>query len=314
LVIDMKNSYDPGEEINLLVSLYDQAGELIEGSYDLEIFDGWNKVLDEKHSLNNRVKLTLPKHAEPGTRKVKVNSFGLGDSFEFKVNEVKKLEVELQGDNLIVKNIGNSFFDDELEIVGNSITRYKKLNLDIGDSRKFDLGTLFEDGTYNIKIPFTDEEFNGVKVVNEGGVFSSFGEGIVSVTGGATANVKRTIDSFWFLFILGLIALFFVLIMVNGKTRRKVMNSIKYKEYREGKKRREELMNRPKKKYKKYDFGKPTPEDVEDYKGRITKMFEERDKRKERREYMYGTNREPRKYNKDSSENSGNSGLFNMFK
>lgn len=301
LELNVGESYNPGDEVSIMVSLFDQSGELVSGSYIITITQGWTKVLEEERALNEEFKLKLPQYASPGARKIKVKALNFDNEREFVVNTIKKLDISLEGDVLTITNIGNVPFSENLFIEGDGIMKKKMLYLDLGKSTTLDLSFLFGEGDYNINIPFTEQKFDGVKVDNQG-VIESVGGGITSITGGVVFNTKEFFGdySYYVFAILALVVVGIIVFSIKNRIRR--VEVAKAREVVAGQRKLREVQQlkgiNP---GPRHVYGKATSEDVKDFKNRMVNQF----RQIEKEEKLYG----PRK-NPDGS--SG--GLFSMFK
>ena len=303
-------AYNPGDEINMLVNLYDQADDLISGTYNIYIYEGFKKILEEEHSLNEETKLNLPEFAKLGIRKIKISSFGLNKEAQFIINEIKRLEINLNGDILTARNTGNIDFDEELIIKGNELIRTKNLYLGLNEAEEIDLSSLFYEGVYSIEVPFTGQRFDSVSV-DEEGVFGTLGNGMTSITGFTVYNVKKTYNKYGYYIIVGLILLIAGLFGMNLMTRIKSINNARKKEYMHGQKRLKELLSMSR--TNKYDFRRASSEDVEYFKNNAVRIYNETEKQ-ERPNRIYNRPRDYSRTESNSRNEPPSNGLFSMFK
>lgn len=318
LELNVGSKYDPGTVVQLVANAYDQAGDLMSGQYTTYVYDGRTEILNEQHNLGEEVGLQLGEFAKPGLRKIKVVAFGLTKEQEFSVNEIKNLDISLNGDELVIRNSGNVNFEEKLIIKGNELVRYKNLNLGLGEVKEVDLSSLFYEGVYNVEIPLTGQIFNSVSVDKEG-IFGTLGNRFSGITGFAVYNAKKVYSGYGDFIIGGLILFVIVLFLLNLDFKRRSISGARNKEYLRGQKRLKELQSMPKRS-ERYDYRKATSEDVEYFKNNVVNSYNETEKQ-DHRNKVYN---KPGDYSRIRSGSSANSprneppsnggGLFNMFK
>jgi len=136
------------------------------------------------------------------------------DSLEFTVAQQSKIDSWIEGQILRIKNMGNIPYDGELRIYAeenNTLEGSRDINLDPSEETNFDLASMFPTGTYQIRVPLSNETFANVKVVRLPTFFEKLGNSISGITGGAVYGVKTAATStigiiFITLIVLALIA------------------------------------------------------------------------------------------------------------
>ncbi len=115
-----KDSYNPGEAVNLLVKYVDQSNESIDEAVAYEIYGVKGFIsrdrIAEGTVKNQLLMFQLSEFAAPGEYLVSVKAGRIKKEALFTVNQHKELEMHFEGENLVVNNIGNVPYNDELSI------------------------------------------------------------------------------------------------------------------------------------------------------------------------------------------------------
>ena len=278
-----KNSFVPEEDVGFTVDLLDQAGDKMGGSATVSFSNDNKLAASNVFNANSNGNLKLPAGAKPGVWVLRAEALGLKNEVQFNVDEFKKLDIDLKDEKLFVINKGNVEYNDEVLVAANELTGKKKLNLDVGDIKELNLDGLFPEGVYNVKI--LDKEFNDF-LVKDAGLFG----GLSSLTGNVAKNLEGSQRKTW----LGLLVLLvlgcglFLVFKKKGKLSfgrsdyfsdfsGKKYDEIRRKaDYEDGQRMADELRRKGIRKDKpagSYEYGKASPEDVEDFKIRMKDMF-----------------------------------------
>lgn len=306
-----KTSFKPEEEITITPTLYDQANDIINDQINLRI-----KKLDYETTINSNQPLIykIPKFSKPGEYRIKIESNDLKQERLFYIEEVKDLKIILNGQILDILNTGNIIFNDDLKIIADT---EELVSLYIRPNTTYDLELykLFKNGEYTIKIPFTGQEFYNVVISDDRGFLNRFTDFFSDATGGAITNIKRktTPSTGVIAFMILILILVYVLRFSSSSYKRRQSRKIQ-REIQKGKNRLEELKKEGKK--YKFDFGKATKEDINDFKDRVIKSYNEieRQERQHRTSYELDKSRERRMPDYGKKDNQpNNKGLFDMF-
>ena len=205
LDIKVKNNYIPGEEVNFRIVLYNENNQIVEGKIDYFVQNYYADIVKEGVTKSgDEISFLLDKNAVQGPWKITALYEDIEVNRLFNVGELSKAEISLDGDTLVVSNVGNVPYEKKILIyIGNS-DQTASVYLDVGQTKRIKLTA--PDGDYDVRvIEGNDEntlEFKGVSLT--GNVVS-----LESVTGG----------SFWQkypLVFLFLIVLVFVFVVVLG--------------------------------------------------------------------------------------------------
>lgn len=166
LNIEVGNSYVPGETIDFRVVLYDDNNNKINGEVGFEIQNYYTDVMQEGVvESGESVSFELPENAIRGHWAIIARYKSLEKKVLFNVMELEKIDIKLEGDKLIISNIGNIHYTKSIQI---SIGEHKEtalVPLGVGESKEI---KLTGDGVYDIRVSDGSEEndlvFKGVSL------------------------------------------------------------------------------------------------------------------------------------------------------
>ncbi len=169
-----KDIFEAGEKIVFKISLLDSNNNPIKDQISVAIQDSLERVdLENTYSSNEIIEIDLGPTASYGRGTITAmykNTTATG-FFEININE--KAKFELNKENLIITNIGNTQYSKPVHIlIGNTKgTKYPKLSL--GESIKFKL--VAPEGVYNIKVndDITTETWGEIKLTGTGKVIGA---------------------------------------------------------------------------------------------------------------------------------------------
>lgn len=166
------NSYFPESLINVSAILKDQNSEAISAEIVIRLYDSRGAEIKKETVRGISFEYNLPLDALPGEWWVYVFSENLKARRFFKINELSKVDISIEGNKLIVKNIGNIAYKNNLLITflgSNGVeNEVKKINLGVGNKEIFELTA--PKGDYIIEVEADDvkKDFRGVSLT--GGV------------------------------------------------------------------------------------------------------------------------------------------------
>lgn len=248
----------PKDVLNLKVLIYDQGGDLVSKGVSVDLI---NSLGELEYSVNKKseeeIEFKLPDFALPGTWKIKVGSGDLNKEEEFYVEEIIDKEIHFEGDVLVVRNIGNVDYNDEIEINLNSDGRdysiVKKTSLKPNQTILIDLTKEIPAGSYEISV-------KGYPAIT----------GTVVLEKGVSPGGNKLVGYVALVFVL----VFLMFIVFNKGKRR--MISKRERARLEGRKRLEELKNIPRKS-KIIEKGS-TKEDIDFLIKRVQEQEDKKDK------------------------------------
>ena len=205
------------DRFNFTIILYDNDNNKIDGEIGYKIQDYYTDNVGEgKVNSGEEISFELPKNPAQGPWKISASYDGAEISELFNVGDVKRADIRLEGDNLIVENTGNVAYDKKILITIGNEDQTAQIYLDVRQTKKIRLTA--PDGQYNVKID------DGEKLVSQSDV---------SLTGNVV-GLESVIDGgFWSrypLVALFLLSLFLVFVIVsvlkirNRLTNKKVNN------------------------------------------------------------------------------------------
>ncbi len=301
------SSFIPGDDIFFTLGLLDQAGDKVESGMNVGLLDKANKIVASGlFGTNSDGSLKVPEGASPGIWKLKAEKYGLSKELVVNINEYIKLDANLEGNALKVKNVGNVKYKGPLTIISDGIEKTKNVGLGLGETKEFDLGSLLPSGVHDINIPLADKEFKGVNIEKPKSNFAGFGGITTSITGNVAKNVespgRRGALTALLLIIVGCMVYLFV--------HRRKKNGGLYNDLRQSSSGQQRSFVNVGEKVvvsrKPVEYGKATEKDIADFRMRIQKQFQEQEKQKSKSEFL-------RFQDRSMGDDRPKGGLFNMF-
>ncbi len=181
--IEVGNSYIPGETVSIKITLYDDVSNKIQGVVNYKILNYYSEVVKEgKTNSGEEILYELPKDAYQGPWKIIANYNEIETNSLFNVGELEKAEIKLEEDNLIITNIGNTFYNKKILIYIGEQDQTADVSLEIGQTKRIRLTA--PDGDYDIRVIEGNEE----KVLEFEGI---------SLTGNVIGLERVIGDNFW---------------------------------------------------------------------------------------------------------------------
>lgn len=196
-----KDSFMPGETIEVRPLLYDHAGDIIDASILLEIVDfkGDNIKTEEVLSAK-KASYVLDPMAEPGEYKIKSSAEGLTGENSVIVEAYKKVELVYLEEKVYAKNVGNVRYDDTVTVILKKLDKEylidKKLKLEPGEEEEIDLTLEVPYGYYDVILPKdsvsegSEDVFSNVEIHDNRPLSKKVGSGFGLVTGAVASSVE----------------------------------------------------------------------------------------------------------------------------
>jgi len=167
LEIQIENNYIPGENINFKLILYNDANIKIDGQINYIIQNYYSEIVKEGASNSgNEVVFNLPGNAIQGPWKISASYNNVKSNRLFNVGALEKAEITIEGDTLILKNIGNSVYEKKILIYIGEQDQTAQVSLEVGQEKRIRLTA--PTGSYDIKVIEGNEEqpleFKGVSL------------------------------------------------------------------------------------------------------------------------------------------------------
>lgn len=149
-----KESFAPGENITVRVSLYDNSNNPVNQQVNLVFEDSKKNTLEKVVSSNSLVDVNLGNNALSGYWKIYASYTSSGGTIEstalFLIEANELASFQLDGDLLTVANIGNTNYMKDIQILIGETLGTKSINLGVGEKVSFRL--IAPDGAYDVKV------------------------------------------------------------------------------------------------------------------------------------------------------------------
>jgi hypothetical protein len=189
-----KQSVVPGELISFKISLY-QGSEKVDGMINYNIYDTYEELIKSGTANSGEEISFIPdKNALNGYWTIIAKSGEIEANRLFNVDELEEASLILEGDNLIIKNIGNTEYNKQLLITIGDKEELIEVLLGIGQEKRLKL--VAPDGNYDVRIS------DGEETVQKSGV---------SLTGNVIGI--ETIDNSGFIGRYPLVMIFIILLI-----------------------------------------------------------------------------------------------------
>jgi len=134
------NEATPGEKFTIGAEVFDQSGKKMEGKVSGKLISPSGEEKDIIMKSGEFIKIDFPTNATAGIWKLRVFYNKIGEEREIEMKELQKVELNIEGSVLVVKNIGNMLYNKTINIKIGNTTKELKLNIEVGEIRKFNLG------------------------------------------------------------------------------------------------------------------------------------------------------------------------------
>lgn len=157
LDIEVKDSYIPGDEVRFKVVLYGDENNKIDGGVNYELQDYYTEaMISGAADSGQEIVYSLPENARQGPWKIIARYDGISFNRLFNVGELEKAEINLEGDVLIIRNVGNTVYDKKILIYIGNNDQTAQIYLEVGQEKRIRLTA--PTGEYDIKVIEGNEE------------------------------------------------------------------------------------------------------------------------------------------------------------
>ena len=208
--IEVGNNYIPGEDVEFKITLYDENNK-VEGEVLYIIQNYYSEVMGNGAVNSGEESVfKLPENAVKGHWAVVARYEGKEQKQLFSVGELRKIDVKLEGDNLIVSNVGNiPVYNEQILISIGGSEEIASVSLEVGQVKKIRLTA--PNGEYDVRIVYKENVIEEKGISLTGNVI-----GLESVLG--DSFLKKYPMIFIFLIAVGLVvAVVLVLKFMNRK-------------------------------------------------------------------------------------------------
>ena len=281
LVVDKnKEDYYPGEDVEVSSKLYDQADDEIQNDALVTIENPDGDVVEKGVG---EIKFTLDAQAMPGTWNIDADQGDIQVKDKFIVKEVANLSVVLSGQDVLVKNIGNVDFDNDVVVKIDDDVLNQRLNLELNEEYTIELDRFYGDKEVVVFILGNKQSLGKVHIEDRRGFFGKVGD---QLSGNVVSEGNNdSIGNPWVYaavigVLIGIVGGFYV----YKRRTENYYDSLRNMEKKEASKYAQEIRKirekeqKPKKKY--FFGGKPMKEeDVKDFREQMIQRVQEEDKK-----------------------------------
>lgn len=186
LGIDISESFPANQPVTFKVTIFDSQNSIINGEVGIEIEDLNTGSLIEKKVMSGELASITLDNPRAGYWSISATYQDSVIKQFFTIEANEEVEFDIQGDELIIKNIGNKRYTNEIEIIIGDYYYKKNVDLDVGEQTSFRL--VAPDGTYIIKVNDGKKEYRWGNIALTGNVIGIFDKNVAenkgSVTGG----------------------------------------------------------------------------------------------------------------------------------
>ena len=152
------STFYPGEEVEVIVRLYDQANDMMSGDVWLQVYDTDDELISEVEvGTGEDIVYEIPDYGEPGEWTFVVTLDELTDRVTLDVLVYSDLLVVLENGTLYITNVGNVDYLDDIELEVDSedasYTIKRSRNLGVGETLAIDLAEEVPSGSYSLRLP-----------------------------------------------------------------------------------------------------------------------------------------------------------------
>ncbi|MDO8628776.1 MAG: hypothetical protein Q7R56_03405 [Nanoarchaeota archaeon] len=162
-----EGTFEPEQTFTYEAKTLDQGGALYTEDIVIIIIDPkGNEVGQNTLVSGEQQTYTLPQQAQPGSWKITAKNSVEKQEKKFYIKEIKQLDYQLEGNTIIITNIGNVPYKEPVKVTlqgyEQPINIVKDINLAVGESETINLKTGTPTGAYSVNVG--DKTFNGVNI------------------------------------------------------------------------------------------------------------------------------------------------------
>jgi len=194
--VETKKSISPGEALPLKILIYNSQNNLVDIEVNIKIqdVDKTAEIIEKNIFSNENASIELGENPKAGSWIILFTYKDPDTNEEMKTTEIftveldEKARFEIEGEILIITNIGNTRYMKEIDILIGNTPGTKNLDLDVGESVRFRL--IAPEGTYDIRVTdrgiSEEKTFNNIPLTGQvvGILDERLATGSSSVTGG----------------------------------------------------------------------------------------------------------------------------------
>lgn len=155
------NEIMPGKELKIKTTIYDQSGKEMDGNIQIKLIPPTGQEIQKSIKSKNSEEIKFKTNSTPGSWIMQAQFQDIFEEKEFYVQELQKADFEFIDTILQVKNIGNVIYNKTINIKIGEKTETLKLNIQPGETRKFNLNA--PSGQYDVLV--TDNDVKAEKTM-----------------------------------------------------------------------------------------------------------------------------------------------------
>jgi hypothetical protein len=176
--------YLPGDNVRAEINLRDQANDNMGKEVFVKIMKDKNELFSD--IMHGSLTYNINNSLEPGKYKIYASYEKITKEGYFEVGSMLKIVSKLDGQSIIVTNVGNVDYNEETPVTlssGNeNVTISRKIFLKPGALYEIDLSKEVKEGNYLVTLP-TGEVIEEVHIDDNRNILKKASDGVVSITG-----------------------------------------------------------------------------------------------------------------------------------
>jgi hypothetical protein len=172
-----------GDAVSFVATIYDDNNNYINAEASYSVQDFYTDIVNEgKVNSGSEISFKLPKNPSQGPWKISVSYKDKTVSEIFNVGDIKRADIRIEGNNLVIENTGNVVYDRKILITIGDQDQAAQVDLNVAQTKKIRLTA--PDGEYTVK-------------VNDGTQKQDIVFSGVGLTGNVIGLESASSDSFW---------------------------------------------------------------------------------------------------------------------
>lgn len=163
-IILKESEFNPGEEVSFRILLYDQTGSNIPAKVSFSILDSNGKeIFSGLANTDEEIFYNIAENNLPEDLLIKVSKEALSSSKKVIVLENKQISTNIVNSTLVIKNVGNVFFEDSVLVKISDVEKQIFVSLGIGEQEVYSLSA--PNGVYDIEV--NEDKITGVMLTGK---------------------------------------------------------------------------------------------------------------------------------------------------
>jgi len=219
------NAVNPGDNLIINSYLYDQADDVLNEKIALSIFEMKNTLLKKDVMSGETFTYQIPQFTPPGSYSMKIIYNNLNEVGKFSVSELKKINTYLQKGLLVVENIGNVPYYQNLVVDMGGENNYNltyEIDLKPAEKKEIELSKFVRTGNYSFSV-YEEENISDINIntnlslEDDRPAYRKISQGLLSITGNSIVAYQPTRKVYS---IAILVTIVFLVIVVAGRMKK----------------------------------------------------------------------------------------------